>query len=272
MGPCAGAEARLTNIFAIKCADGIVMCADTQSTGMGKEFVAKIIPLGNCALLGCAGYDHNISLFEGIVERNISESTKDYERALVESNREYKKEVYADWQAGEGRKGESLPDNYYTEALACISDMRYGLHLFKHIAPSRPHEIKRFPYRASIGTGGYISSFIFKTIEDRVFSSVGMSWRDVRLVEVGQLAALVVFSVGNYDTYSNALADIWYLSTVDRRPHQFTSEELGFRNGRVLPAFVKGIIASHPQQLKRWLGQYADDEMIGSLLQLLSPS
>lgn len=264
----------MTNIFAVKCSDGIVMCADTQSTGAGKkENAVKIVEVGKKALLGCAGYENNIGLLEDIVKRNIDDETRDYEKALVECNREYKREVYADWKTGEYEKGDSLPDKYYTEALFCASDARFELRIFKQTAPLRPVEITKPPYRISIGTGGFISNFVFKTIEDRIFSYAGMDWSKSTVIEVGQLAELIVYSVGMYDTYSNPQGHVWYLSAIDGKAHRFTREDLGFdKNERILPAFLKNIVANHPKELRKWFGVNIDNDLKDNLFRLFFSS
>ncbi len=269
-------KTRLTTIFAIKCSDGLVMCSDTQATvaGQAKETATKITFVGENAILGCSGNELYIQKLEDAFE-SFSSDTTGYKQSITECVRSYSKEVSTDMAAAGTRRfaDGTVPRLYETDALLAFSDSSFVIHLFQVNAPYGAFEEKKPPFRLSVGSGGFISNFVLKTVEERIFSVVELGWQDMTMKEVMQFSAFLIFVVGQYEANTSPIGRIYYLSKISRLPREAVGVEVFGdvpRNGQYyLTEFLKTVLAHHPEQVKKWIKTYMDDDLLQRLLGLV---
>src|SRR5208282_664798 len=205
---------RLTTVMAVKCRDGVILCADGQLTSnlgiLGtKDTVSKIQPVNfhdetdNLCVLGCSGVEPYIDLFRQHVGREMIErghEGRSYFEALDRAIQNYSRYV-------KPRTKRAVipfkPEVFYPSAIFAgyePKDKKIRVYLLE--TPHSPNELS-IPYRSAIGSGGLYASLLLNIVEVAL-DRMRLVWTDLSTKLVAQICYMTLGRIVNYDVYS------WY--------------------------------------------------------------
>lgn len=169
-------------------------------------------------------------------------------------------------------EGGYKPRVYSANAILAFSDSKSVPHLFRVYAPYGAKEQRKPPFRLSVGTGGFISNFVLKNVEERVFNVIELGWEDLTMREVEQFSAFLMLSVGRYDRNTSPEFEIWQLDSKEREPRKPSEVEIW---GKVpslkswpFQQFLKTVLEKHPEQFKKWFETYIDEDLLTKMVAL----
>jgi len=193
------------------------MCADMKATSfITWEYAQKITPIGNSALLGCAGKDDRyISLFarsiKTALEKPKPEGTDyfDFVKHAVESfsegifdtntrsglaNLEYLQALRVD------------VDQFYPEAVLAVRDSYGSQARYRPFELQPPHPPKEvdYPYRATAGSGGIVANIFLKNTEF-LLAKLGHAWVTLSASLIAQFCFVLMHRIFYVEPHSLVL-------------------------------------------------------------------
>jgi len=199
----------LTTVIAVRCRDGVILCADAQETneyvGLGtKELVSKIYPVtygdktDEHCVLGCAGVPAYINqLREHVGEAIFKREGKSYFKALDSATGSFARYVYS------RKLGYSVGQDLSTTASAIF--VGYEPEKQKTymclLQPPNPPDPLLQRYCVTIGSGQLYASLLV-SIAEALMRKMDLDWYKLSSTLVAQFCYMVLGRITSYDIYS----------------------------------------------------------------------
>ena len=224
---------RLTTVIAVRCRDGIILCADSQETneyaGLGtKEIVSKIYAVNygdntdEYCVLGCSGLPAYINqLRERVGEAILKREGKSYTEALEDATVDFSHFVYS------RKLGYSPRQDLSTLASAIFvgyEPKTQTTHMYL-LAPPDPPDPLSHQFRATTGTGGLYASLLFN-IAEVLMRKVHLEWDKLNTTLVAQFCYMVLGRITNYDSFSGLGINIYRIDHQTGKREYITAEQM----------------------------------------------
>lgn len=248
------------------------MCSDIQTSYSGfgievKDETTKVSFIHESGLLGCSGTDNYIALLEDLITEEISDHTKQYMKALTVCSRAYAREVWKDIRAAPYLS----KDRYETSALFSVSGSDFEPRLFRIEAGTRPFEVRKPPFRVSVGSGSFFSDFLFRLLEKYLLVPQRIDWDKMPAEEVFKICDIVLNAVGSYERNTSLESQVYLHSKVSRKPLRLDPKDIWgeSKKGEDHPfrIMLKTVLASHPNESERIFRTLMDKDLLDRLSQ-----
>jgi 20S proteasome alpha/beta subunit len=261
----------LTAVIAVRCRDGVVLCADSQeSTYWTKENVTKILPVSfedkvneHC-VLGCAGITNYTDLLRNYVgEAFYKHGQKTHFDTLRIALAGFTKFVNEDRrEAGYGVKEDY---SAFASAIFVGYDPEKDRTQIYELSPPRPPHELLAPYRTAIGTGGLFASSLFGAAEELMYW-INLDWTKLSTKLVSQFCYLVLGLVTTKDVHSG-MGMCFY--KVDRRWTKVDIDTILPRSSYRLPIFLGTLLDGNDVPKEKFLKLLKMYDPDGALLEKL---
>lgn len=206
----------LTTIIAIKCKDGVVLCADRQSSDPysdTKDYYPKIKKLNDDCFFACSGTDCYIEMFAKVAESTLAEVAVPRYWDIEKVSNVHGKAIDVKCESSPSCKN-SIQANGYPAALFITAENRAEsiFHIYELYTPHAPKEFKQ---RDAIGSGGSSALVIMKMAE-KVMERIRWNWNDLTTDIVAKFCGMVIIMTASHDLYTGQI-DIQIVDTKGNR-------------------------------------------------------
>jgi hypothetical protein len=220
----------LTTIIAIRCKDGVILCADSQSSGSTKEVAVKIEEIGDQGLIACSGYEPYIDQFKDYVRDWIDgKGKKSYRKTLNQAITAFSRDVSEryDTFVPPLRVRYALED-LFPSAIFVTRDTR-RVRIYNMETP-HPCWEQYYPHRATAGSGS-VAADIFLRSGEYLLAKLGLDWNMLSTHLVAQMCWILIRRIAYVDSNTSGVA--LYRVSVDNPPENLTAKTVfPNQNGR----------------------------------------
>lgn len=198
----------MTTIIAMKCKDGIVMCADTQISNLKtgtRETIGKLKPIGNNALIGCSGVINYIDVFVDKLSESFELEGKCFDKIMCgiknysDFLNEYDVGKFTDYSM-------IFPEGIF--AYYDTTDNKFRLFRLEPPAPPKEESVCN---RIAIGSGGPYADNLLRTSE-KLLQKIEKNWEMLSTKLVSQFIFLMMRELSQFDLFTGDTNNMYIIT------------------------------------------------------------